>query len=190
MHSGGCTVHPVRPMLRQPAVLDGIIERATKVEAIDGLIVIGSFAGGEPDALSDLDVLAVVAPGRVDEAWEARYRIAGDVFVTWEPEASAGRQIRWLNWLTHDMVKVECGVAEPGSKELAEPFAVVSGPASLADAFPRIAREVVEGRAARRSERQQVFDLDELTPEERLGWKLSEMKEAARAVLRGSTDST
>jgi hypothetical protein len=110
-----------------------------------------------------------------------------DAFVTWEPQPNDGREIRWLNWLTHDLVKVECGIAAPGSKELASPFAVVLGPESLADAFPRIDPKVVGERAARRREKQQVFDPDKLTPEERLGWKLAELKDAARAVLRGNT---
>jgi hypothetical protein len=93
--------------------------------------------------------------------------------------------------LTHDLVKVECGIAAPGSKELAKPFRVVYGPASLAERFPRIDMKVVEQRAAQRREQQRVFDPDELTPEERLGWKLSEMKEAARDVMRrGSARAT
>jgi hypothetical protein len=87
----------------------------------------------------------------------------------------------------HDLVKVECGIAAPGSKELAMPFAVVLGPDSVADAFPRIDPEIVEERAARRREEQQVFDPAAMTPEERLGWKLAELKEAARAVMRGNS---
>ena len=183
-----CTVAPVPPVLRQWAVLDEIVERVAEVDSVDGVILIGSFAGGEPDALSDLDLVAVAALGRLHEAWEARHDLAGDAFVMWEPQPSAGREIKWFNWLTHDLVKVECGIAAPGSKELAEPFAVVSGHASLADAFPRIESEVVKERAGRRREEQQVFNPDELTPEERLGWKLSEMKDAVRAVLRSSIE--
>jgi hypothetical protein len=173
--------------MRQHAVLDQIIARAAGVELIDGLIVIGSFAGGEPDALSDLDLIAVATPGRLEEAWDARHDLAGDTLVTWEPHANAGPDLRWLNWLTHDLVKVECGIAAPGGKELAMPFAVVLGPESLADAFPRIDPEVVKERAARRREEQQVFDPAAMTPEERLGWKLAELKEAARAVMRGNS---
>ena len=178
------------PALRQQAVLDAIIERAAEVPSLDGVIVIGSFAGGEPDALSDLDLVAVAAPGRFPEAWAARHRLAGDAFITWEPRPNGESQIKWFNWLTHDLVKVECGIAAPGSKELAEPFAVVCGPASVADAFPRIDKAIVDERAARRREQQQVFDPAELTPAERLDWKLSEMKHAIRAVLRDNPNST
>jgi predicted nucleotidyltransferase len=153
--------------MRQRAVLDQIIARAAGVEPIDGLIVIGSFAGGEPDALSDLDLIAAATPGRLEEAWDARHRLAGDALVTWEPRSNEGRDVRWLNWLTHDLVKVACGFAAPGSKELAMPFAVVLGPDSVGDALPRIDPEIVEERAARRREEQQVFDPDQMTPEER-----------------------
>jgi hypothetical protein len=177
----------VPPSLRQRAVLDQIVARAAELEPIDGLIVIGSFAGGQPDALSDLDLIAVAAPGRLEEAWEARQHLAGDALVTWEPHSNEGRDIRWLNWLTHDLVKVECGIAAPGSRELAMPFDVVLGSESLADALPRIDPEVVEERAAQRREEQQVFDPDQMTPEERLGWKLAELKNAVRAVMRTNT---
>ena len=173
--------------MRQRAGLDQIIARAAAVEPIDGLIVIGSFAGGEPDALSDLDLIAVAAPGRLEEAWDARHDLAGETLVTWEPHSNEGRDVRWLNWLTPDLVKVECGIAAPGSKELAMPFAIVFGPDSVADAFPRIDPAIVEERAARRREEQQVFDPDQMTPEERLGWKLAELKEAARAVMGGNS---
>jgi predicted nucleotidyltransferase len=175
-------------VLRQKIVLDGIVDRISGVDAIDGAILLGSFAAGQPDALSDLDLIVVAAPGRLDEAWDARYVIAGDVFVTWEPRPNEGHDIRWLNGLTHDLVKVECGIAAPGSRELAEPFSVVAGQPSVADRFTRIDLSVIEARARQRDNEQQVFDPDEMTPEERLGWKLSEMKLAARAVLRRDAD--
>ena len=127
---------------------------------------------------------AVAAPGRLDEAWEARHSLAGDVYLAWEPQPNTGREIRWINWLTHDLVKVECGIGAPRSKELAEPFTIVCGPSTLADAFPRISSALVNERRQQRDAAQQDFDPTEMTQEERLGWKLSEMKEAARALLR------
>jgi hypothetical protein len=180
------------PELRQRAVLDGIIARSLAIPSIDGLIVLGSFAQGQPDALSDLDLIAVAAPGQLVAAWNARQQLAGDVFLIWEqPPDLRGKvppEIRWATWLTHDLVKVECGFAAPGSKELAEPFVVVAGPNSVADSFPKIGRELVQARAAQRNEDQKDFDPDAMTPEERLGWKLAELKQAARALLRGERD--
>lgn len=166
-------------------MLEQIVERASALECIDGVIVIGSFAGGEPDALSDLDVVVVAARDRLDEAWAARRDLAGDVFLTWEPQSNEGRDIRWFNWLTHDLVKVECGIGAPGSKELAEPFTVVHGRSRLAAHFPRTSKEAVEERLRQRTE-QQSLQPNSLSPEERLGWALSEMKHAAREVRRRS----
>lgn len=178
------TVLAVPPALRQRAVLEGIVARAAVVEAVEGLIVIGSFAGGRPDALSDLDLLAVARPGQLEAAWAAGRQLAGDAFLIWEPQPRQHGQVRWVNWLTHDLVKVECGFAAPGSRPLAEPFAVVSGPATLADSFPRIDMSVVEEQAERRRELQRDVGPETLTPEELLGWKLAELKAAARALLR------
>jgi len=170
--------------LRQWPVLQEIVRCAALVDPIDGVILLGSFADGEPDALSDLDLIAVTAPGRFDEAWAERRQLAGAPLVTWDSRANPDAQIRWFKWLTPDMVKVECGIAAPGSKELAEPFAVLLGAPSLADAFPRIARATLDERAALLREQQQVFDLEEMTVGETIDWKLSEMKNAVRDALR------
>lgn len=62
-----------------------------------------------------------------------------------------------------------------------------SGPATLADSFPRIVRSLAEERAERRRELQRDVDPETLTPEELLGWKLAELKAAARALLRRDT---
>jgi hypothetical protein len=169
--------------LRQQAVLDGIVRRASGIDAIEGIIVLGSFAGGQPDDLSDLDLVAVAALGRLEEAWQARHVAAGDVLVMWEPQPNAGREMRWANWLTHDLVKVEWGVAAPGSRELAEPYRVVYGPPSIVSRFPRVDAAVVRARQETLSEQQERdFDLAALTLEERLGWSLWQVKLTARAL--------
>ena len=175
---------PRVPRLRQLDTLEEIVARAEAIPAIEGVIVLGSFASGQPDALSDLDLVVAAAPDSLDEAWEARFDLAGDAFLIWEPQSNEGRNIRWLNWLTHDLVKVECGIAAPGSTELADPFKVVHGPPNLASRFPRISLELIAERRRQRDEEQRVFDPDTMTAEERLGWKLAEMKTAARALVR------
>lgn len=91
----------------------------------------------------------MVGAGRLDEAWAARRRVAGDVLVTWTPAQESRAGLRWCNWLTHDLVKVECGFAEPDGKDLTEPFEIVLGP-PLADTFPRVDASVVAQRARRR----------------------------------------
>jgi predicted nucleotidyltransferase len=171
---------------RQWPTLQGTVRRAEELEAVVGLIAIGSFAQGDPDELSDLDLLAVVESGRFREAWGERLRLADDPLVTWDGRVDPANEIRWFTWLTRDLVKVECGIVDPDSanRELAEPFAVLVGEPSLADRFVRIPLEVVEARVAELRERQRVFDPDEMTPGEKIGWKLSEFKNAVRDALQ------
>jgi predicted nucleotidyltransferase len=171
---------------RQWPVLEETIDRAARIDLFDGVIALGSLADGEPDELSDLDLIAVAAPGRFEDAWAARAQLAGDVLVAWEGPADPDREIRWFKWLTRDLVKVECGIAARGSRELAEPLAVLLGPPSLADGFPRVDRATVKERAERLRKRQEVFDPAEMTPGERIDWKLSELKHAVRDALPGN----
>jgi predicted nucleotidyltransferase len=83
--------------LRQQAVLDGIVRRASGIDAIEGIIVLGSFAGGQPDDLSDLDLVAVAALGRLEEAWQARHVAAGDVLVMRPSRSSRSATSTWLH---------------------------------------------------------------------------------------------
>ena len=111
---------------RQWSVFQATIRRAAELDVIDGVIVLGSFAKGDPDELSDLDLMAVTAPGLFQDAWARRHQRASDALVTWEESGSENptREIGWFKWLTRDVVKVECGIvdATSGSKDLAEPF--------------------------------------------------------------------
>jgi predicted nucleotidyltransferase len=173
---------------RQWPTLEGIVRRAREIDAIDGVIAIGSVATGDLDELSDVDVLAVVAPGAFEAVWAERHRLAGELLVTWRPRSQPRPQLEWMNWLTRDLVKVECGVVDPaaGGKALAEPFAVLLGDPSLADRFPRISLAVVKERRAALQEQQRDFDRDELTGGELIDWKLWELKHAVRALRDGA----
>jgi hypothetical protein len=165
---------------RQWPVLQETIDRIAGLNVFEGVIALGSFADGEPDELSDLDLLAVAAAGRFEDAWAARERLVGDVLVAWDGPAHPERQIRWFTWLTRDLVKVECGIAAPGSRELADPVVVLLGPPSLVDRFGRVDRASVEERAARRRKEQKIFDPADMTPGQKVDWKLSELKHAVR----------
>jgi hypothetical protein len=176
---------------RQWPVLEGIVRRAGEIDAIDGVIAIGSAATGDLDELSDVDVLIVVAPGAFEAVWAERHRLAGDPLVTWRPSSRPHPQMKWMNWLTRDLIKVECGVVDPtaGGKELAEPFAVLLGDASLADRFPRVSIAVIKERRAQVEAQQRDHDPAEMTAGELIDWKLWELKHAVRAALRDSARS-
>ena len=171
--------------LRQWPVLEETVDRVARLDAFQGVIALGSFADGDPDELSDVDLLAVAAPGRFEDAWASRRLLAGDVLATWESTTETGGELKWFKWLTRDLVKVECGVAAPGGRELAEPVVVLLGEQSLADGFPRVDRATLLERAARLRKEQERFDPAEMTPGERIDWKLSELKNAVRDSLRG-----
>jgi predicted nucleotidyltransferase len=172
---------------RQWPVLRETIDRVARLDVFAGVLALGSFAEGEPDELSDLDLIAVAVPGRFEDAWAARRQLAGDVLAAWESRGDSGRQLRWFTWLTRDLVKVECGVAAPGSRELAEPFAVLLGPPSVADAFPRIDRTTLDERAARIRADQQDFDPAEMTLGERIDWNFGAEARRPRSPARRVT---
>lgn len=170
--------------LRQWPTLEATLRRAADVDAIDGVIILGSFASGVADEFSDLDLVAVTVPGRFDQAWAARDHLAEDVLVSWEERHGDTSLARWFKWLTRDLVKVECGIvdATSGERALAEPFVVVLGDPSVADRFPRISRADLETQRALVREQQRDFDPEAMTPFERLEWKIAEMRDAARAA--------
>jgi predicted nucleotidyltransferase len=58
--------------LRQWPALVYIAERVEASPLFVGLLLIGSFAAGRADDVSDIDLVAVVAQGRFAEAWADR----------------------------------------------------------------------------------------------------------------------
>ncbi len=171
--------------MRQWPTVEATAERAAKLDALEGLILLGSFASGTADELSDVDVIAVAAAGRFAAAWNARHRLSEGSLLSWDHVLKP--EYQGHNWLTHELVKVDCTVVDPdsGSKELAEPFVVLVGPDSVAERFPRISPEIVRERARKidQEQRRQVVDPDEMDPGELIDWKISELKSAVRRAL-------
>ncbi|MDP8958567.1 MAG: hypothetical protein M3N51_05045 [Actinomycetota bacterium] len=103
-----------------------------------GAILLGSFAAGSADALSDLDLVLVAPEGSFAAAWARRHHLhPPNVAAHWDhrreeiPEAGAHK------WLTAHLVLVECLIATPSSGvRLAEPAMVVAGPAGQVGMFP------------------------------------------------------
>jgi predicted nucleotidyltransferase len=101
--------------------------------------LLGSLARGDGDELSDVDLIAVVAEGRFDEAWSARSELeGGEAIVAWDETEPDRPGIGARKWLTRDVVLVECLLATPSSGvRLAEPFRVLVGDAALPDRLTR-----------------------------------------------------
>jgi len=175
--------------LRLWSVLERIVSRASEVDAIEALVAIGSLARGDVDELSDVDLLAAVAPGRFHDAWDSRLELVDDALLTWEPQSTPSPHVRWFTWLTRDLVKVECGIVDPrsGERDLAEPFVVLAGDPRAIELFPRITpAELVERRRKRRLPQRAPDDENELPYGPLIDWKLWELKNAVRRGLRES----
>ena len=93
-----------------------LAETLQRVEAhpdiFDGVLLLGSLARGEGDAISDVDMIAVTRPGKWQAGWEARHLLSAGALVTFDrPGDRPG--VAAHNWLTPDLAKVECLIAEP-----------------------------------------------------------------------------
>ena len=122
--------------LRQSATLAALLEHITASSVLDGAILLGSFAHGTPDALSDLDLIVCARDGHFATAWQQRtaLRVTG-AMVWWDQHLMPDR-VGAHKWITNDLVLVECLLAAPDSGvRLASPYRVVAGDPGLAERF-------------------------------------------------------
>ena len=176
--------------LRQwPTLLD-VSERAANMPELDGvrgiacllvITLLGSFAAGTADDLSDVDLVAVVVDGRFRAAWERRSELeTTGALVSWDDVDNRDPGAGAHKWLTRDLVKVECTIADPsrGGMKLAEPCAVIVGDPALVERFPRIPAipvDVLDRYAQQLREEGRVPEVE---------MHYGELKEAVRAALR------
>jgi glutamine synthetase len=147
---------------------------------LDGLMLLGSFAGGRADEISDVDLVAVVADGRFDDAWARRHELetAGTLF-RWDVRVDGDGDAASHKWITRDIVKVECGIVDAtrSAMQLAEPYAVIAGDLSVPERFPPlepIPHDVLEAYA------QELRDKG-LVPEVELRW--GDLRSALRRAM-------
>src|SRR5438132_13722799 len=93
---------------RQWPTLVALADRVAASESLEGLVLLGSFASGAPDDLSDIDVIAAAKPGGFAKAWDERHRLSEDALVSWDLRSKLDCQVH--NWLTRDIVKVDCTI--------------------------------------------------------------------------------
>ncbi len=133
---------------RHRAAVEGVLDAVTRDPDVAGVILCGSFAAGTADALSDLDLLVVVANGSFDKVWTHRALLHGTTLHAWDV-FPGDRAVGAHKWLTSDLVLVECLIAEPSSGvRLADPFECLAGPSDLPDRLIRrdpIPRGEVDG---------------------------------------------
>ena len=98
-----------------------------------GVVVLGSFARGEADDLSDVDFTVFAAEGEFEAAWAQRHRLHPPDASCWDyPRAPGNRDVAGHRWLTTDFVLFDGLIATPLGTRLADPMHVLVGDEALA----------------------------------------------------------
>jgi hypothetical protein len=124
---------------RQWPTLERLVERVETSPLLDGILLIGSFARGQVDPLSDLDLVLVAPEDGFEAAWAARHELhGGSALVAWDRRDPGFDRAGAHKWLTRDLVLVECLLSTVSSGvRLADPAVVIAGDPGLLDRFPR-----------------------------------------------------
>jgi predicted nucleotidyltransferase len=97
-----------------------------------GVVLLGSFARGEADGLSDVDFAVYAAEGDFQEAWEQRHRLHPADALCWDyPRHPGDRDVAGHRWLTTDFVLFDGLIATPSGGRLADPMHVLVGDEGL-----------------------------------------------------------
>jgi hypothetical protein len=173
---------PEAERLRQWPLIVHAAETAASSPDADGLLLLGSFAAGRADQVSDVDLVVVVAAGRFDEAWARRaaFETQGTLFA-WDVRRESNGAAGGHKWITQDIVKVECTLADAScsAMQLAEPYAVLVGDESVAARFPPlepIPPDVLEAYAQELREQGLVPDVET---------QYGELRRALRQAMSG-----
>ncbi len=171
---------------RQFAALATLAERVENTDHVEGLILIGSLAGGQFDELSDVDVLVVTRNGEFEQAWKLRHSLSDGCLARWDQRTrptAAGH-----NWLTRDLVKIDCTIVDPSGSEkpLAAPFVVCIGSAAVVERFPTASLADVRehARQLQAAENARPVEPETMPYGELIDWKISEFKYAVRRAPR------
>ena len=141
-----------------------------------GVVLLGSFARGEADDLSDVDFTVFAVEGRFEEAWDQRHRLHGDDAACWDyPRLPGERDVAGHRWLTTDYVLFDGLIATPSGMRVADPLHVLVGD-------HRLSRQLVKREPMTADEKRQRKDEIVLHEIERL---YGELKLALRAHRRG-----
>jgi hypothetical protein len=98
-----------------------------------GVVLLGSFARGEADHLSDVDFTVFAPEGGFGAAWEERHRLHPADAWCWDyPRPPGDRDVAGHRWLTADFVLFDGLIATPSGTRLADPMHVLVGGDDLA----------------------------------------------------------
>ena len=91
------------------------------------VLVVGSFATGEADAMSDVDAFILVDTGTFPVAWDLRHDLHGESVVACWDTGLGEPGFGGHKWLTTDLTYFDCAIAEPQTVKLAGPFLPAAG---------------------------------------------------------------
>jgi hypothetical protein len=118
---------------RQWPTLKQLITYTQASPAFSAAVLVGSFAAGTADALSDLDLILVAPDDGFERAWAERHALhVTGALAAWDehPEGTAHSAIH--KWVTSDVIYVESLIATAASGlRLAEPFVLLAGEPSV-----------------------------------------------------------
>jgi hypothetical protein len=117
--------------LRQwPRILE--LAEAAATPPFLGVVLLGSFARGEADDLSDVDFTVFAAEGAFEAAWQQRHRLHPPDASCWNyPRPPGNRDVAGHRWLTNDFVLFDGLIATPSGTRLADPIHVLVGDEGL-----------------------------------------------------------
>jgi hypothetical protein len=93
-----------------------------------GVVLLGSFARGEADHLSDVDFTVFASEGDFAQAWEARHRLHPHDAWCWDYSRPPGdRDVAGHRWLTTDFVLFDGLIATPSGTRVATPLHILVG---------------------------------------------------------------
>jgi predicted nucleotidyltransferase len=122
--------HAAEALRQWPRVVE-LAEAAAHAPYL-GVVLLGSFARGEADSLSDVDFIVFTAEGTFDEAWGRRYLLHRDVAACWDyPRPAGDRDVAAHRWLTTDVVLFDGLIATTTGTRVADPLHVLVGDESL-----------------------------------------------------------
>ena len=116
--------------LRQWPRLLGLAESVGRPPFL-GLVLLGSFARGEADELSDVDFVVLAVEGRFAEAWEQRHSLHPSDAACWDYPRPPDREVAGHRWLTQDLVLFDGLIGTPSATRVADPLHVLVGDEAL-----------------------------------------------------------
>jgi predicted nucleotidyltransferase len=130
-----------RSATAQARTLAALVRRLRRDPRIEAVILVGSLAAGQADALSDIDLLVMVRPSDFPAVWRTRRKLAREaVHVVHASEETGGRpDVGTYRVLTADRIAVELALFAKGSAfRLGTPYRLLFGKTSALEGMPRL----------------------------------------------------